>query len=616
MVRSYNATLRPVPFLPPALAAPPPELCSLSVSAQGAFFADWIAARNATLGLPDLSAGVVAATHNASAFVEDAILELVGAAPGPTLGTAAAAPWWSCLEPPCQALLAAGDACSEWDLLFGVPDAAADRKAAFQGAVYASWAVLGVTGLLVWAVLNGSPDYGTVDSWEGTVKTLSRLFCCAGALAAAETEGGQPVSREIGALLHLLFGAVDLDVSDQILGIGLVAERQQLRREAHVLRVLAAAGVRPARRPARGRLGAAWARVRAALLRAGDAAILTGADEGVALTNTLDEVADLETEPETEPGGGEAAPAAPAAPAAVRPAWVRDESGESRTSVAFGSGDDLPASPFSDGGSSAGGSFPATPNTSLPTPPPPAGLASRAHSARGLSSGALPPSPFTAADGPAAPPRSLASAMASSLPPSPFSSGPGHSGSSVPPPPPPRSAHNGGSGAAAGGGGAIDGPPAATPLTPLPMPMLVSALSRQFGERDEVRPTMGFAQSFVRLVSMRPGVHASSAARRAAAAAAASDTPRTRASKALALSQPAHLPGQQLEAADRRQPLLTPLRVRHLRLPLSGYEAAALYVGGVARRRVAVEAMRDAQDVSRFALAAYGLQGVRWKGGA
>ncbi len=51
-----------------------------------------------------------------------------------------------------------------------------------------------------------------------------------------------PASREIAKSLYMLFGGIDLDPSDRLLGMYLVSEQQSWRRQRHALRALEATG--------------------------------------------------------------------------------------------------------------------------------------------------------------------------------------------------------------------------------------------------------------------------------------------------------------------------------------------------------------------------------------
>jgi hypothetical protein len=150
-----------------------------------------------------------------------------------------------------------------------------------------------LTALSVWIMYNAYPDYNDLDSWEGTLDSLSRFFGCRDTLkstvvpsrsggrrgswgrgrmpcregqrrlplvqAGVESNrqaGGlrlmgtrrpvlirsEPATKQIASSLAMLFGGIDLDPSDRLLGLYLVSAWQRHWREAHVLRALAEAG--------------------------------------------------------------------------------------------------------------------------------------------------------------------------------------------------------------------------------------------------------------------------------------------------------------------------------------------------------------------------------------
>ena len=62
--------------------------------------------------------------------------------------------------------------------------------------VFSSWAVLGLTALVVWLAYNSFPDYTELESFEATVSKLGSACCCARNLQATAGEnrwaGGRP----------------------------------------------------------------------------------------------------------------------------------------------------------------------------------------------------------------------------------------------------------------------------------------------------------------------------------------------------------------------------------------------------------------------------------------
>ncbi|KAI7835463.1 hypothetical protein COHA_010638 [Chlorella ohadii] len=121
-------------------------------------------------------------------------------------------PWTDCLSDTCQEWLQAADACTEWASILLLPNPK-DRRHFFEVVVISSWSVLAATALVFYLCFNAFPSYDDVDSWEGTVKSLSALCCMGGALGGSANVGGSEleVSREIAKSLNLLFGGIDMD---------------------------------------------------------------------------------------------------------------------------------------------------------------------------------------------------------------------------------------------------------------------------------------------------------------------------------------------------------------------------------------------------------------------
>lgn len=139
------------------------------------------------------------------------------------------APWNQCLSPYCYGIVDAVNYCPIYnDLLFY------GRKSSNYGyalaAVWGSWAIMLVNALVIYLAFNAFPDYDDRDSWKESVKSMARLMCCSKVLKHAKTEDGQDAAAGLGDLLFKLFGGIDLDYTDLILGLFLVSERQSWRR--------------------------------------------------------------------------------------------------------------------------------------------------------------------------------------------------------------------------------------------------------------------------------------------------------------------------------------------------------------------------------------------------
>jgi len=194
---------------------------------------------------------------NLTLLIREAIFTTLG------LPDQSQAPWMHCLDSKCDGLDKAGLECQSWDILLAVPENTS-YKHNFMSLIITSWCILAFTGLLVFFGYNSYQDIDAVDSWEGSLRTLSKCLCCSGALfnnsGAADAilqgfegqegdydeggGGGGPPSQQIARFLAELLGGIDLDPTDRFLAVYLVAERQHFRRKRHVSNVLKNAGIK------------------------------------------------------------------------------------------------------------------------------------------------------------------------------------------------------------------------------------------------------------------------------------------------------------------------------------------------------------------------------------
>jgi len=159
------------------------------------------------------------------------------------------APWFKCFGAECQQWIKYGDECTDWRTMINIPSAD-NRKKAFLATVYASWAILAVQAVVIYFTFNSWQNYEMEEAWTGVTKGFGKFLGCHKNLEEAETEDGTSAATEIGSLLHMLFGGIDLDPTDQFLGMYLVSERQRIRRHSHVLAILEKYGVKPSPRKA------------------------------------------------------------------------------------------------------------------------------------------------------------------------------------------------------------------------------------------------------------------------------------------------------------------------------------------------------------------------------
>lgn len=149
-------------------------------------------------------------------------------------------PWANCsaLDGCERALLSA---CGEWNIIQGLPNGS-DEKGLFRACVFISWASLVFTLALMILVFNANPDYSSSESWMRSLERVGKLFGFRDALVNSITEEGFSASEEFGVLLAQLFGGIDMDLTDKILGLYLAGERTLWRRQRHANAMLAKHG--------------------------------------------------------------------------------------------------------------------------------------------------------------------------------------------------------------------------------------------------------------------------------------------------------------------------------------------------------------------------------------
>lgn len=139
------------------------------------------------------------------------------------------APWNDCLDDACTGLALSPFKCPGYNALIAFGEDSPLYKEA-KGVVWGSWAILILVVAIFIFSFNAFPEYGKQESWTSTVRTMSRIFCFSSLLDSTKTEDGSTAAEGLGELLFKLFGSIDLDMTDQFLGLYLVSERQQWRR--------------------------------------------------------------------------------------------------------------------------------------------------------------------------------------------------------------------------------------------------------------------------------------------------------------------------------------------------------------------------------------------------
>eukprot|EP00890_Picochlorum_soloecismus_P005063 jgi/Picsp_1/5558/NSC_02917-R1_sn1-specific diacylglycerol lipase beta len=154
-------------------------------------------------------------------------------------------PWSRCLSKECLSLL--GNECSSWDIFASLPSTY-KVKAEFLTVVYLSWAIQIFTLCLFFLSFNALPDYESEESWQGFLGGFAKRIGFLDRLERSTAIDGTDALAGIGKLLHKIFGGIDLDATDFLLGLFLVHLKQKWKRKTHVLEKLSEYGCSPLRR--------------------------------------------------------------------------------------------------------------------------------------------------------------------------------------------------------------------------------------------------------------------------------------------------------------------------------------------------------------------------------
>ena len=131
------------------------------------------------------------------------------------------APWLGCLSADCPDLLQLN--CTQWKVLMELPTVYRWRGL-YEAIVWISVAVIGLTVLVFVLSFNAFPDYEAKESWEGLLSGMARQIEGYADYDPAWMTG-------VGGLLWGLFGGIDLDFTDLLLGLYLVWVRQRWKRK-------------------------------------------------------------------------------------------------------------------------------------------------------------------------------------------------------------------------------------------------------------------------------------------------------------------------------------------------------------------------------------------------
>eukprot|EP00889_Picochlorum_renovo_P004041 jgi/Picre1/31071/NNA_006426.t1 len=139
-------------------------------------------------------------------------------------------PWGSC--PQLRGCRRALDSdCGEWNLILSLPDGR-DEKWLFRSIVLVSWLSIALTVILDIIFFNAYPDYSSSESWMKWLEAISKLFGFRETLMNSMTEEGFTAAEEFGVLLARLFGGIDMDLTDKLIGIYLASEPAALYLDA------------------------------------------------------------------------------------------------------------------------------------------------------------------------------------------------------------------------------------------------------------------------------------------------------------------------------------------------------------------------------------------------
>lgn len=138
------------------------------------------------------------------------------------------APWASCKAlSSCENVL--NSKCDQWDILLRLPSGQ-NEKGLFRAIVWVSWGSIFFSLLLYYLIFNSNPDYTSSESWMRALEKISSWFGFRSVLQDSITEEGFSASEELGILLVQLFGGIDMDLTDRLLGVYLAGERMRWRR--------------------------------------------------------------------------------------------------------------------------------------------------------------------------------------------------------------------------------------------------------------------------------------------------------------------------------------------------------------------------------------------------
>ena len=169
-------------------------------------------------------------------FVADYMTAGVRYASGNASTTIEETPWNRCMSPVCMDLLSQN--CTQWRIMVELPNVYRWRGL-FETVMFVSLGVIVLTVIIFVLSFNAFPDYQSKEAWEGLLTGLAKRL-------ERYADYDQTWLAGVGGLLYGLFGGVDLDITDLLLGLYLVWLRQKWKRKERVVSELESQGYRVA----------------------------------------------------------------------------------------------------------------------------------------------------------------------------------------------------------------------------------------------------------------------------------------------------------------------------------------------------------------------------------
>ena len=166
-------------------------------------------------------------------IIDPATPYLLGQDPLPAnyTGLLMQAPWYQrCAETSLRGCADVfGSKCNQWDLIMSLDDSE-DEKWLFYAGLGVAWGSIGLSILIYYLSFNSFADYESDEAWIALVNKVGGVLGWTSILKNSVTEAGFTASEELGLLLKRIFGGIDMDLTDRLLGAYLAGERRDWRR--------------------------------------------------------------------------------------------------------------------------------------------------------------------------------------------------------------------------------------------------------------------------------------------------------------------------------------------------------------------------------------------------